>query len=270
MKKGIFVFLVMLPMVATTVVAQEPIKKGSRSNWDVTLGLGGQYGAVTPGVDEYKFSAVPYFDISYKDTLFVNASKGIGGYVLKYLGQENQLVKNASLGLALGYDGGRDKDDFEDNDNLKGLGDLDGSPEAKLLLEAEIGMFDAGLEFAHGLNSDGHDGWHVDGSVMFNHMVSEKLHVGVGPSVRFSDENYQQAYFGVNVQQSSATGLSIYNPDGGLESAALQFQARYFLRQDWALTGMGEYRHLLSEAADSPFVDQEGQASAMVILSYHF
>ncbi len=270
MKSRFFICLVLMLSVHSDAQAEDKTENNMWRDWDITLGAGGEYEAVTPGVDEYKFEAIPYVDITYKDRFFLNVQRGLGAYLYESDEDDSRLIDSFSLGMAIGYDGGRDKDDFEDHTNLKGLGDLDGSPEAKLFIEAEIAMLEAELEFGHGLNSDGHDGWYVEAGLMLDDMVTEDLYLGVGPSVRFSNENYQQAYFGVTSTQASATGLSQYSPGGGIESVAFEMQAKYFLTESWSVIAKGGYHHLVGDAADSPFVDQKGQVQALFGIAYNF
>lgn len=49
-------------------------------DWDVTIGIGGEYGPVSPGVDKTELDALPYVDIEYKDRYFLNFERGLGAY----------------------------------------------------------------------------------------------------------------------------------------------------------------------------------------------
>ena len=250
--------------------AQEPAANNLWRDWDITIGVLGEYEAVSPGVDEYSFGALPYFDITYKDRFFLKADKGLGANIYESDNFDNGFVENFSVAAAIGYAPGRDASDFEDRTHLKGLGDLDGSVEARLFVEADLGILEGEFEFGHGLNSDGHDGWYAEAGLVLDNMVSENLYLSAGPSVRFSSENFQQAYYGVTSTQAAATGLTQYSPGTGGESASFEVMSRYFLTEDWTLLAKGEYRYLLNDAKDSPIVDQKGQFSALFGIAYSF
>ncbi|WP_417783887.1 MipA/OmpV family protein [Terasakiella pusilla] len=239
-------------------------------DWDVTLGAGASYKAVSPGVDEYKTSAIPYLDITYQDRYFLNVQKGLGAYVYKGDASEDSLFGEIGVGAALGYDQGRDASDFEETPNLQGLGDLDGSLEGKAFLEAEVGVFDVSVDFAQALTSDGHEGWYSNVGLSFDKMVGKKLYFSVGQSLRFSSEDFQQAYYGVDAAQSRATGLQQYSPGSGLESTSFEVVGRYFLTENWSLLAKAEHRYLLGDAADSPFVEEKSQIQGLFALAYQF
>jgi outer membrane scaffolding protein for murein synthesis (MipA/OmpV family) len=67
------------------------------------------------GSDDYGFKGFPLIDISWRDTIFLNARKGLGAY----LWNRNDV----KFGGSIGYNFGRDEDDSND---LDGLGDIDG------------------------------------------------------------------------------------------------------------------------------------------------
>lgn len=239
-------------------------------DWEATVGLGTSYEAVSPGVDDYSTEIFPYLDITYQDRYFLSVEKGLGAYLYKGQKSSDDVFGNLTVGAALGYDQGRDASDFEENAKLSGLGDLDGSLEGKFFLQADIGFLEAGFDFGQALTSDGHEGWYSSASLSFDKMIGKQFYFSVGQSLRFSSENFQQAYYGVTQSQARATGLAQYQPDSGLESTSFEALGRYFLNENWSVIAKGEYRHLLGDAADSPFVDQKSQVEGMLLLAYQF
>lgn len=275
MKIQLYLFMVFAVIVMAWSVsplwAQDKTAPASVwQNWDVTLGAGASYEAVSPGVDDYIVSALPYVDITYQDRYFLNVQKGLGAYVYKGDAGEGSLLGEIALGAALGYDQGRKADDFEERTELQGLGDLDGSLEGKVFLEAEVGLFDISVDFAQGLSSDGHDGWYSNVGLSYDKMLGRKFYFSVGQSLRFSNADFQQAYYGVDAGQSRATGLRQYSPGSGLESTSFEVVGRYFLSKNWSLLAKAEHRYLLGDAADSPFVDQKSQVQGLFALTYQF
>lgn len=239
-------------------------------DWDITLGAGASYEAVSPGVDDYTVSVLPYVDITFQDRYFLNVQKGLGAYVYKGGAGEDSLFGEIALGAALGYDQGREAADFEEKTQLQGLGDLDGTLEGKAFLEAEVGLFDVAVDVAQALTSDGHEGWYGNVGFSSDKMLGRTFYLSVGQSLRFSNADFQQAYYGVDAAQSRATGMQQYAPGSGLESTSFEVVGRYFLSENWSLLAKAEHRYLLGDAADSPFVDQKSQVQGLFALAYQF
>ncbi len=255
--------VLMLLSVAAGAGAGEH-KEGKNNNWDITIGAGGIYGPVSPGVDEYEFSALPYIDIEYKNRFFIKSQYGIGAYLFR-----SDTGLEYAVGAAIGYDGGRDEDDA--SDQLQGLGDIDGSAEAILFAEIELGPVEFGLELAQGLNDDGHDGFRAELSAGIDKRVTDDLMLGMGPFLTYGDGQYIESYYGVtSVQAARSSIYDEYETDGGFESYGLEVNARYMMTDHWALTGFASYTRLMGDAKDSPIVDDAGFWGGGAFLSYTF
>jgi MipA family protein len=83
---------------------------------------------------------------------------------------------------------------------------------------------------------------------------SERLAIEFGPRLDFAGHDYMQTYFGVDADQSRASGYRAHNADEGLKSAGLKAQARLALSPDWALVGNFRYDRLVGDAGASPIV----------------
>ena len=101
----------------------------------------------------------------------------------------------------------------------------------------------------------------------------DKYVFSVGPRLSFSNDKYQQAYFGVDTAASTASGLPVYRPGGGVHSAGLASGVSYQFNDRFGMFGYGRYERLLGDAADSPIVRELGsrnQLSGGLGLSYTF
>jgi outer membrane protein len=101
----------------------------------------------------------------------------------------------------------------------------------------------------------------------------DKYVFSVGPRISFSDAKYQRAYFGVDSAASTASGLPVYRPGGGVHAAGLATGVSYQLSDRFGLFGYGRYERLLGDAAKSPIVRELGsrdQLSGGLGLSYTF
>lgn len=95
----------------------------------------------------------------------------------------------------------------------------------------------------------------------------------VGPRLWFGNSRYERAWFGVSPSAALATGLPVYQPGGGFDSAGATAGMQYSLGHDWGLFGYAQYKRLIGGAHRSPIVRQIGspdQFSAGIGLSHTF
>lgn len=95
----------------------------------------------------------------------------------------------------------------------------------------------------------------------------------IGPRLLFSNERYQQAYFGVSPAAALASGLPAYRPRGGIHAIAVTSGLSYQFNPRFGAFGFARYERLVRGAGASPIVRQLGsrnQLSAGVGLSYAF
>jgi len=106
MKKQLIAFAVVCVFLGSAAYVSAQEKMGTRNweDWDITIGLGGEYEPVSPGVDETEFSVQPLVDIEYKNRFFIKSDTGIGAYLLRSDEGFEYLV-----GVAVGYDDGREE-----------------------------------------------------------------------------------------------------------------------------------------------------------------
>ncbi|MXO61244.1 hypothetical protein GRI89_16995 [Altererythrobacter salegens] len=119
----------------------------------------------------------------------------------------------------------------------------------------------------------GHEGWEVDGGADVVWRDGDKWLVSLGPRVTWADHKFHDAYFSVTPATSLATGLPVYEANGGLESYGATASGELALTQRWGLSLYAKYERLTGDAADSPIVRQYGsrdQFSGGLALSYTF
>ena len=95
----------------------------------------------------------------------------------------------------------------------------------------------------------------------------------VGPRVTWSDDRYQDVWFGVAPEDAGPSGLPAYDPEGGIQAygATASFLTQFTPR--WGIMTYAKYDRLVGDAADSPVVREHGsrdQFSGGVALSYTF
>ena len=95
----------------------------------------------------------------------------------------------------------------------------------------------------------------------------------IGPRVLLSSARYQRAYFGVTPEAALATGLPVYEPDGGVHAVAAASGLSYQFSNRFGMFGFARYERLVGDAGKSPIVRELGsrnQLSGGVGLSYTF
>lgn len=258
----LFAASIALLSMATTAYAQEQTEN-RWEDWDVTVGLGAQYEPVSPGIDEYEVSPIPYLDVVYRDQFFLKSEMGLGAYLFR-----SDDDPEFAVGVALGFEGGRDEKDAPTQ--LDGLGDLDATPEAKIFAEYEMGPFEFEVELAQGLG--GHEGLRAEFAAGAEMPVGDRFTIGAGPFISLASGQYMESFYGITTAQAarSTKYTSAYDAGSGFESAGLEVNAAYSINDQWSLVGFADYTQLLGDAADSPIVDDKGFATFGIATTYRF
>lgn len=241
-------------LAATPVAAQE-------TGRTVTVGAGAQLTPEFPGADSYTFVPLPVVDIRRRGdpVRFGAADQSLG---FRLFGNP----RGFSFGPVLGFQRERTEDDVG-----APVGDIDftfepgafvqfwAGPSVRLRAEARRGL-------------GGHEGWVGDlgaDLVLRDHATI----FGIGPRLRWSDSDYQQAYFGVSPAAAAASALPAFSPDGGIYGIGAIAGVDHRFDRRWGIYGYAGYDRLVGDAADSPIVEVLGsrnQFSAGIALTYSF
>lgn len=117
----------------------------------------------------------------------------------------------------------------------------------------------------------GHKGWIGLAGADWVLRDGDRWLVSLGPRVTWGDNRYQDAWFGVDAATSASSGLSVFDPDGGIHAVGATASFLRELGPDWGLAAYAKYDRLLGDAADSPIVAIHGtrdQLSGGLALSY--
>ena len=243
--------LSMLAVLSTMAQAEE-------KNWNFSVGGGVMYGPAYEGSDKYVAIPLPDISVEYKNGLFfANVWDGIGSYPLQ---GENYKV-GMSIGLALG----RDEDD--DIDNLRGMGDIDMGAAANLM-----GEYDFGFAKLSGKISKGTEDYGTTATVELgkHFSVTEKLMLMGSVGLTWADADHMNSYFGVSSAQSARSGYSRYDAESGVKSVGFTVGAFYNMTEHWDAKLMVKGDQLLGDAADSPITKEDFNPSVILTTSYKF
>ena len=174
--------------------------------------------------------------------------------------------RNWRLGPVLNYRLARDDVD----DSVVGqMRDIDGTVEAGVFGGwTWIGdddprhRFSASAEVLHDVE-DTHEGYLISASARYFQPVTLPLTLSIGATVTYGSSDYMQTYFGIDSDNAARSGLSQFNADSGLRDVRIPLMAIYSLSSNWHLAGGLIYSRLLSDASDSPIVDDRGSSNQL-------
>jgi outer membrane scaffolding protein for murein synthesis (MipA/OmpV family) len=266
-----FASLFMLVVFSTNVQAEEKIlanpefgKQNTSSqppedeNWKFELGGGVMYGPKYDGSDNYEVKVLPAASVEYKNGLFfASIWDGIGSYFLQ--------GENYKVGASIGYNFGREESD--DKDNLRGMGDIDSGVAATLKAEYSFGPVDLSGEV-----STGTEGYGTTAKIELGtmHHVTEQLMVMMSIGSTWADGKHMESYFGVSPVQSARSGYSRYEAESGFKSVGISVAAVYNISENWDVMLMVNADQLLGDAADSPITKEEFSVSTFSTVNYKF
>ena len=110
----------------------------------------------------------------------------------------------------------------------------------------------------------------VVGEISYFHPIRmDRLTLIPSLGVFYSDESYNDYYYGVSKAESRRSGLKSYSADDGWDPY-LELTASYNFLGDWNVYGTGRYSRLSDEIKDSPMVDKSWSGLFSVGVTYKF
>ena len=94
-----------------------------------------------------------------------------------------------------------------------------------------------------------------------------------GLAANFADARQTQTYFGVDANESVASGIRPYNASGGFQNLTLTQSFEFPLASHWSLLTSASWIHLVGSAANSSIVKETGdvnQGQVQTAVSYTF
>lgn len=234
------------------------------ADWSFSLGAGAMYGPDYEGSDDYEVMPLPFVEVSWRDRVRLTTKGGPGIFATPF------AVDGLRVDLGIRYEFGRDQDD---NDALKGLGDLDVGAVAVAWFGYEFGPVTIALEVARDVSGD-RDGLTATAEAEYAiELFDERARFSVTPHITLADDEYMGTTFGITAAQAarSARRYARYDAGGGLKDAGVSVGLGYTVTDSMYALGRIGYSRLLGDAADSPLVDGEGSAgqlSALFGLTY--
>jgi outer membrane protein len=232
--------------------------------WTVTIGVGGNFRPDFEGATHYLLSPIPIFSVQRAGS-----------------GQQRFIGPRDSPGIALFDTGGfragpvvtsLSSRKASSDSALNGLYDVKTTIEFGGFVEYfPVDWFRARVEVRRGFG--GSSGVFAD---LFGDAIVpvwERLTWSAGPRLSFANTHATAPYFSIDQTEALASGLPVFNANGGLHSVGAGTQLRYQITPQWEAHSAIEYQRLTGDAAASPLITQRGspnQTSFSIGASYAF
>jgi outer membrane protein len=112
--------------------------------------------------------------------------------------------------------------------------------------------------------TDGHEGLVAQLTGVYWQPVTKPFDIGFRANVTYASDDYMSSFFDVTASDSAASGLSTFNASSGFKDIGLAVMGLYHLSQNWHVGGTLFYKRLISDASDSPVVDDRGSEHQII------
>lgn len=203
---------------------------------------------------------------------FASLGEGVGYNIIS--------TDHWKIGPIVKYDFGRKEDGSnmlamgDDTNDLWGLGDVDGTMEVGAYIQYSISPINIKVEMRQGVG--GHEGLVGEASFEYSNKINvhgQQLLYALGPQIKYTDSNYNEAFFSVNAVQSASSGLEIYDADGSTLSYGVGGRLIIPHTEHISTVIFANYYKLGDEIANSSLVSQRGsdtQSSIGFFINYNF
>ena len=232
--------------------------------WSVTVGVAPVISSAWQGSDDYVLSVFPDLRVNYGDTLFASIPDGAGWNAINANGWKVGPIARLRFG--------RDEDGSGSpfavsggSDALIGLGDVSATAEIGGFVEKRFGarqQWRARIEARRGFG--GHTGMVTDGSLSYQVRRGRAI-FNIGPRAAVASSRFTRTFFGIDANQSVRTGLSIYQPKGGLVSYGIGGSMVRPIGQRSAITVFTSLEQLGGIAKNSPLVRERGRPTQFTL-----
>ncbi|SAK78220.1 structural protein MipA [Caballeronia catudaia] len=241
--------------VACPAYADEPLTTG---DWKVSVGPGLYVFPKFPGSSQLQVLPFPVQDISWRERVF---SQGPD-----VLGVNAWRAENYHVGASLSFD--FQSRSASDDSRVKGLPDVHYGPKLRLFGDYTWWAFTGAAAIYQDIAGTGQGL-----TAMADLFVSAplgKLLLSVGPGLTWANATYTKTFFGVNSQESTASGLPQYATSSGLRDVHLNVNATYAFDSHWSGNIAAVVGRLQRYAAGSPITERRLDLNGMASVMYRF
>lgn len=213
---------------------------------NLSIGVGPVYKPDYFGSDDYKWAADPAAYVKFRNFVFLDDD----GADLALFG-----FSNFAFGPTLRIVGRRDE---RDNPALQGLDDVGMTFEfGGFAATTFLDRFQAKFKARHGLKT-GHRGTIVDARATMLLFRWGPVATSISGEGSWVGNRYADAYFSVTPDQSSRSGLPVYDAKAGFRNVGGSMNAYINIGKDWSLNPYASYYYIFDDFAETPIIDQFG------------
>lgn len=235
--------------------AQSLAEPQEQSKDHIIIGAGAGFAPVYEGADDYRAMPVPAIDITW-GRFFANLRNGI---CINAIDTEHVTI-GASVTVMPGY---------RTRDAPAGIGKLSFGAGGRGFVSLKGAGFVATVGATKGFAGNT-KGVIVDASLSRPISVSSRFTLIPSIGTTWADGKNNDRYFGVDEEQSRASGLPQFRPGSGFKDAAAALSAQYRLTNRISLGASAGVTTLLGKVQDSPIVFHKTQPFGFLSLSYRF
>jgi outer membrane protein len=217
-----------------------------------------------PGADSQRILALPFVAASY-GRFFLGADPGaasLGGVGVN-------LYRDSHWRLATALSAGLSRRKESDDPRLQGLGDVNRTVSAGVGVAYTQDWFTLRTSVLTDILNRGH-GTLASFAALGRYRPGERLILFAGPGLTWADHRYTQTFFGVDANQSAASGLPQFDTHAGLNSVRFSLGAGYRFDHHWGAGVFGSISRLQGDAASSPITEDKSQHFVGAVVSYRF
>lgn len=248
----------------TALVPLPSLDDFTRGNdgWSFGLGLGVEYESAYEGSDEFGAEVDPAGAVQWRrgDNIFYWAGEALGWRGLR---SDTWLFE-----ATVGFEEGREESDSDDG-RLDGLGDTDEGVE--LVLQTRRAFDDDWRYWLDGRVVTGDNG--SLGLFAVGRRFGDQ-NDGTGSEVAivavYHDSDRANTDFGIDAEQSAASGLNETDLSGGFRSIGFNYNYRNYISENWQIFGEVLYERYSSDVEDSPIARSNYEAEVGVGFIYVF
>jgi MipA family protein len=228
------------------------------SDWKISVGPGMYIFPEFPGSSRLQVLPFPVQDISWKDRVFSQGPDVLGVNVLR--------SENYHLGASLSFD--FQSRSASDDARLKGLPDVHYGPKLRLFGDYTYWAFTGAAAVYQDIGGTG-QGLTAMADLLVSAPIGKAL-ISMGPGLTWANATYTRTFFGVDQQQSVASGLPQYNTSSGLRDVHFNVDGTYTFDKHWSTNVAMVIGRLQRYAAGSPITERRLDLNGMASVLYRF
>ncbi|MEW9854447.1 MipA/OmpV family protein [Novosphingobium sp. M1R2S20] len=268
-----------LALAVQPAVAQDTAADAAMEGDRITVGIGGAYMPSYRGSDDYTVSPFPVIQGQVKG---IGINPRAGGVALDFIPDNRASGFGVSLGPVATYSANRARG-IED-DVVRAAGKLDEAVElggtAGVTAYKLLSPYDS-LTLSTDVRWDvagAHKGMVWTPNLTYTTPLSRGSLVALNVGARHVDDDFARYYYSVTPAQSAASGLPVYDAEGGWDSINVGLLGGYdfdgdLLNGGFAAFGAVAYSKMLNDGKDTPFTSVRGDTDQWIAglgLAYTF